>query len=216
MSSKTNYFQRNEGATEEQYNQFSANVGHKIDTSHKHQQLLRFAMQFIPATVIPDFFEPAEAEDLLRTTSEHPLELAKIYLSLLAEERNDFTKEGAINEHLRPFPKTDFERWGDKNWFTDVSNAWFHKEGTPLDVQAMEISEAYNGEVTENDLIEYVRQWKPGRYRTVYRRQLDDLENRWFDLFGFKLSKRYAESLTGLAWPGLIEQPATEEIHVPF
>ncbi|MCK8492901.1 hypothetical protein M0L20_13620 [Spirosoma sp. RP8] len=211
MSSKTNFFQRNEGATEAEYAQFSTSVGQKIDTSHKHQQLLRFAMQFIPETVIPDFFEAHEADDLLRTTSEHPLELSRIYLTLLSEERCDYSKEGAINDCLRPFPKTDFERWGDKNWLSDVSNAWFDKEGSPLDVQAMEISEYYNGEVTENDLVEYVRAWKPGKYRSVQKRQLDELETRWLDLFGFKISKRYAESLTGL-----VDESKPEEIVVPF
>ncbi|NEU67080.1 hypothetical protein [Spirosoma agri] len=47
MSSKASYFQKNEGATEAEYANFSSSVGQKIDTSHKHQQLLRFAMQFI-------------------------------------------------------------------------------------------------------------------------------------------------------------------------
>ncbi|WP_019986299.1 hypothetical protein [Rudanella lutea] len=211
MSSKSNFFQRNEGATEEDYNRFASQVGQRIDNSHKHQQLLRFAMQFIPVTIIPAFIEPHEAGDLVRTSSQNPMELATIYLELLAEERNDFSKEGAINEHLRPFPKENFERWGDKNWLTDVAKSWFHAEGTPLDVQAMEISDYYNGEVTENDLIEFVIQWKPGKYRTVHRRQLDDLEKRWLELFGFKLSKRYAEALVGL-----IEQAQEEETPVPF
>jgi hypothetical protein len=210
MSSKTNFFARHEGATEAEYVNFSSQVGQKIDTSHKHQQLLRFAVQFIPETHIPDFFEAHEADDFLRTNSEHPLELSRIYLTLLREERNDYSKEGAINYCLRPFPKDCFLRWGDKNWLSDVSNAWFDKEGSALDVQALEISEYFNGEVTENDLVEYVRQWKPGKYRTVYKRQLDELESRWLDLFGFKISKRYAESLTGL-----IESP-TAEITVPF
>ncbi|GAB3886044.1 hypothetical protein [Spirosoma agri] len=211
MSSKASYFQKNEGATEAEYANFSSSVGQKIDTSHKHQQLLRFAMQFIPLTVVPDFFEDHEADDLLRTTSEHPLELSRIYLDLLSEERSDYSKEGAINDCLRPFPKTDFERWGDANWLSDVSNAWFDKEGSPLGTQAMEISEYYNGEVTENDLVEYVRTWKPGKYRTVHKRQLDELEARWLDLFGFKISKRYAESLTGL-----LDESKPEEIIVPF
>ncbi|MFD2934597.1 hypothetical protein [Spirosoma flavum] len=92
-----------------------------------------------------------------------------------------------------------------------MANSWFHKEGTNLDVQAMEISEQYNGEVTVNDLVNYVRTWKPGKYRTVYRRQLDEIEGRGFDLFGFKLNKRYAESLTAL-----IEETETEQIAVPF
>ncbi len=211
MSAKATYLQRHQGATEADYASFSTNVGHKIDNSHKHQQLLRFAMKFMPPTVIPEFFEPSEADDLLRTTSEHPLELAKIYLDLLLEERNDYSMEGAINDCLRPFPKDDFLRWGDKNWLSDVASSWFHKEGIALDAQAMEISEYFSGEVTENDLIEYVRMWKPGRYRTVFRRQLDELESRWFNLFGFKLSRKYAESLTSL-----IETTATEEIAVPF
>ncbi|MVM36492.1 hypothetical protein GO730_00530 [Spirosoma sp. HMF3257] len=130
---------------------------------------------------------------------------------LLSDDQNDYSKEGAINDALRPFPKADFERWGDKNWLSDVSNAWFDKEGINLDVQAMEISEYYNGDVTVDELIEYVRAWKPGKYRTIYRRQLDELENRWFDLFGFKVNKRYAESLTGL-----IEDSETTKIAVPF
>ncbi|MCC5613455.1 hypothetical protein LC612_43980, partial [Nostoc sp. CHAB 5834] len=137
MSSKTSFFQRNQNATEEDYTNFSTQVGHKIDTSHKNQQLLKFTMQFIPATVIPEFFEAHEVDDLLQTTSVHPLELAKIYLTLLNEDAADYSKEGAINDYLRPFPKDDFLRWGDKNWLSDVSNAWCSKEGTPLDVQAM-------------------------------------------------------------------------------
>lgn len=211
MSSKATFFKRKEGATEAEYAQYSTSVGHKIDTSHKHQQLLRFAVQFIPETQVPEFFQAHEVDDLLRTTSVHPVELARIYLSLANEDRNDYSKGGAINDCLRPFPKDDFVRWGDKNWLSDVSNAWFHKEGTPLDVQAMEISEYYSGEVSLDDLVEYVREWKPGKYRTVHKRQLDEVESRWFSLFGFRLNKRYAESLTGL-----IEETETELTAVPF
>lgn len=211
MSSKADFLRKHDGSTEEDYARFSTSVGHKIDTSHKHQQMLRFAIQFIPPTFVPDFFESHEAADLIRETSVHPLELAKIYLHLVAEEKSDFSKDGVIAEHLRPFPKTDFERWGDANWLPDVSNAWFQKDGLNLDVQAIQISDYFNGEVTENDLVEYVKAWKPGKYRTVHRRQLDTLESRWLDLFGFKINKRYAESLTGL-----IEEPESEAIAVPF
>ncbi|KAL6982195.1 hypothetical protein U1Q18_052311 [Sarracenia purpurea var. burkii] len=110
-----------------------------------------------------------------------------LWQSAKTEENAWLDKNSVINEHLKPFPKTDFERWGDKNWLTDVSKSWFNKEGLNLDVQIQEMNHLYELEITIDDVLEFVRTYRRNAYSSPAAQKVKALENRFKELTSFAL-----------------------------
>ena len=146
-------------------------------------------------TEISDLMSQEQLADYLFEHSQNPLEIAQLWQSAKTEENAWLDKNSVINEHLKPFPKTDFERWGDKNWLADVSKSWFNKEGLNLDVQIQEMNHLYELEITIDDVIEFVRTYRRNAYSSPAAQKVKALENRFKELTSFALKDYYAEHL---------------------
>lgn len=105
------------------------------------------------------------------------------------------SKETHINESVFLIRKADFERWGDKNLIKDVSKAWFSDDTLALDVKVEQLSEDTGMNITEDDVIEFIKANKPGCYKSPFEVLLDAIEIRFKEVAGFKLQDYYAEHL---------------------
>ena len=123
---------------------------------------------------------------------ENPIQTMQHYLNLHMERPDEFSKGFVIEEFLMPFPKKDYERWGDKNNIKSVNRKWFDADGTNLDVQCLALCEYFNAEVTEEDVIEHISN-EP--YKSQSGRWLLEIEQMWKAKYGFKLTREYADGI---------------------
>lgn len=66
-------------------------------------------------------------------------------------------KESCICEHLVRFPAKSFRRWGDFNAINRIVRANYMSHlGVPIDVQAMDITEATGVTIEPDDIVEFV------------------------------------------------------------
>ena len=201
MKHLSQFIDRTNG-TEADYQKWATECGIKASHSYKDRQL---GDKFMVNSLAE--FSTWEALNLEGCTSwkkvhnkileecENPADLAACYLELIADVKADYSKAGFLNNNLSPFPRTSFINFGDKNWVTDVSAAWFDTNGVALDVQAMELSGMFGKEISIDDIIGFVRDFRKGKYRSAYEIYLKRYEERWMDWCGFKLTRKYAEHL---------------------
>jgi hypothetical protein len=222
MKHLTQFIDRTNG-TEQDYKKWATECGIKASHSYKDRQLKeKFMVESLAE------FSTWEALDLEGCNSwkkihnkileecENPADLAACYLELLNDVKADYSKAGFLNDNLSPFPRTSFIQFGDKHWISDVSAAWFSAEGVALDVQAMELSGMFGKEISIDDIICFVRDYRKGKYKSAYQIYLQRYEERWMDWCGFRLTKKYAEHLTKVLDESIevVENEKTES--VPF
>ena len=210
MKHLSQFIDRTNG-TEQDYKKWATECGIKASHSFKDRQL---GEKFMVNSLAE--FKTWEALDLEGCTSwkkvhnkildecENPADLAACYLELLNDAKSDYSKAGFLNENLSPFPRTSFIQFGDKNWISDVSSAWFQADGVSLDVQAQELSGMFGKEILIDDIICFVRDFRKGKYKSAYQIYLKRYEERWAEWCGFRITKKYAEHLTEIL-DGVIE-----------
>ena len=163
-------------------------------------------------TRLPDiFWNEAQLDEYLLEHSQNPLELAKLWRHYKNEASLYVSVESVLAEYLNPFPKNDFEQHGDSNWLPDVAKGWFKQKGVNLDVQVDEINEVAPILVSIDDVIAFVRTWKPGTYKSPAQVMTERIEERFKELTTFKIKDYYAEHLMRSAG---YEIPSADE--VPF
>lgn len=204
MKHLTQFIDRTKG-TEQEYKKWATECGIKASHSRNDRKL---GEKFMVNSLAE--FKTWEALDLEGCTSwkkvhnkildecKNPADLAACYLELLNDTKADYSKAGFLNDNLSPFPRTSFIQFGDKNWISDVSSAWFQNDGVSLDVQAQELSGMFGKEISIDDIICFVRDFRKGKYKSAYQIYLERYEERWLELVGFKISKKYAEHLTDI------------------
>ncbi|MBO0933918.1 hypothetical protein [Fibrella aquatilis] len=164
-------------------------------------------------TPLPDGIDTEEQEhSYLLEHSTNPLELARMWQTARFDAEMHLSIEVVLSMHLRPFPKENFERWGDRNCLGDVSKSWFKKTGLELDVQIQEILEIAPVPVSIEDAIAFVKSWKPNGYVSPPAWLQARIEERFQSLTGFRIKDYYAEHLMRSA---LINHPALTD-DVPF
>ncbi|MDI9870028.1 hypothetical protein [Flectobacillus roseus] len=192
---------QNTGKTEAEYKAWATQVGRKmhINTLDKlicaTMNIYSVSHLSYLTTEISDLMSQEQLADYLFEHSQNPLEIAQLWQSAKTEENAWLDKNSVINEYLKPFPKTDFERWGDKNWLADVSKSWFNKEGLNLDVQIQEMNHLYELEITIDDVLEFVRTYRRNTYSSPAAQKVRALESRFKELTSFALKDYYAEHL---------------------
>lgn len=149
----------------------------------------------LPTELPEDMHDEARVDEYLIANSENPLELAKLWKQYSNEAGMFLSVETVLAEYLNPFPKGDFERWGDANHMDGVAKQWFRKGGVNLDVQVDEINEVAPIRVTIDDVIEFVTKWKPGRFKSGVQETLEQVEERFKEVTTFKIKDYYAEHL---------------------
>lgn len=131
---------------------------------------------------------------------QNPFILAGEFMDILAANASEGTASYILSENISKFPQRDFIRFGDKNWLRDVSRSWFSDNGVNLDVQIDIINGVHGKEFTESDVIDHVRQYKPGDYFRPLQGEITSLTNEFSRLFGFKLTVAYAKFLLGVKY----------------
>lgn len=212
------------GKTEKEYQAWATQVGKQMHINTLDRivcaKLGIYTVAHLPQlpTRIPELmWDERQIDEHLLAHSENPLELAKLWRHYQIEARMYVSVESVLDEYLNPFPKADFERWGDVNCLGDVSKAWFRKEGTnrratPLDVQVDEINEVATIRITLDDIIRFVQNHKPNAYKSPMAEMVERIEERFKDVTTFRIKEYYADHLLRSS---MLTHPALTE-EVPF
>ncbi|WP_148289347.1 hypothetical protein [Fibrella aestuarina] len=208
-------FMTTTGKSEADYNAWASQVGRQMHINNLDRlicaQLGIYTVAHLAQlpTLLPEGVESeAQETSYLLENSVNPLELARLWQRVRIDATMYLSAETVLNEYLRPFPKDNFERWGDRNHLGDVSKSWFKKTGIELDVQLQEINEVAPIPVTMEDAIEFVKSWKPGGFVSPLQWQLTHIESRFQGLTTFRIKDYYAEHLlkmTQLVHPALTD-----------
>jgi hypothetical protein len=194
------------GKTEREYREWASEVGRRMHINTLDRLIcaklgiytVSHLVQLI--TELPIGIDPDKVDDHLLQYSENPLELAKLWMDACADADAWVSVESVLDEHLAPFPKEDFERWGDKNWLPDVSRAWFRKTGRNIDVQVEQINEFASAQISIDAVIDFVRQNRPNSYRSPALERRERIEERFRELTSFRIKDYYAVHLIQSAY----------------
>lgn len=190
------------GKNEQEYQAWASQVGRQMHINTLDRMICAklgiYTVAHLPQlpTRIPELmWDEAQIDEHLLAESENPLELAKLWKHYRNEARLFVSVESVLDEYLNPFPKGDFERWGDAHCLDSVNKKWFKKSGTNLDVQVDEINEVAPIKVTLDDIILFVQRWKPGTYQSPAQNMLERIEERFKELTSFRIKDYYADHL---------------------
>lgn len=189
------------GKSEAEYYAFATEVGQKMHINKLDQVICQKLSIYTVAhlaklaTQMPSGISEKEANGYLLEHSINPYEIAKLWRDAKFEAELWTCKESTIANGLTFFPKTDFERYGDRNHLIDVSRSWFDKDGINLDVQAAEMSEKSGFEVSVQDIIDFVAKYRPKRYMNPAELLVKKIELRWKEVTGFVVKEYYVEHL---------------------
>ena len=77
---------------------------------------------------------------------------------------NDYDRETILCQEIMVTTTDSFVRHGDKNCLTpSITRYYISKHGAPLDVQAMDLTEQYGIEFTEEDFFQFMISYPGGR-----------------------------------------------------
>ena len=207
------------GKTEQEYEAWASQVGRQMHVNTLDRIICAKLGIYTVAhlaqlpTRLPELmWDEAQVDEHLLANSENPLELVKLWKHYRNEARMFVSAETVLAEYLNAFPKEDFEKNGDVNWLPDVAKSWFKKPGVNLDVQVDEINEVAPIRVTMDDVIDYVRKWKPGCFKSSAQEMLERIEERFKEVTTFRIKEYYADHL--LRSSMMVHPALTEE--VPF
>jgi hypothetical protein len=157
-------------------------------------------LSHIRATPVPEGLPLNEHDTYLIDHSENIYELSKLYVAASMNAEAWTCKESILNMFLTPFPKTDFERWGDANNLGSVARSWFRKDGTPLDVKIAEINELsfYCEEITIQDAIDFVMKYRSGTFKNPYALIRERVAERFRSVTSFHVKDYYLEHIINM------------------
>lgn len=189
------------GKTEADYQAWATEVGKRMHINNLDKLVcakleiytvahLNYILTELPVAILEN-----EVDEYLLEHSNNPLELARLWASTMSDAQAWSCKESTIANSLACFPKSDFEKWGDKNHLVDISRSWFKSDGLHLDTQAAEMSENSGYEIEVQDLIDFVMKHRPRTYRNPAELKLKRIEARWKEVVGFSIKDYYVEHL---------------------
>jgi len=191
MKNLEKFLLKNPGKTESDYREWATNCGKAGFESRMDRAVLLALAQCRWKNTFGASSREEYHQNLVQY-SKNPLEIMQHYLNLHRERPDEFSKGFVIETFLQPFPKKDYERWGDKNNMRQVARKWFDANGVHLDVQCIALCEYFNNEITEEDVIEHITS-EP--YRTENEKWIQDVEQMWKATYGFKITREYAEGI---------------------
>lgn len=189
-----------EGSTEADYIEFSKRTARKVSISRCDTFICEkfgvYAIAHLPYinSELPDGTDLRNPNEIVEATN-NPYDLAKMWVDIEADAMNYEGKEAAIHQYIHFIKKTDFERFGDKNHLSDVSKKWFDDRAVEIDVKVEEVSALTGFDISIDDVIEFVKQWKPGAYQNPFQLLRKRIEERFKEITGFGLKDYYAEHL---------------------
>lgn len=205
------------GKTENDYQEWASEVGRRMHINKLDSLVCaKFGIYSVGhlvhlPTELPLGIPENEVDNYLIENSKNPYELGKLWVKTKTDAQAWTCKESTIANSLSFFPKTDFEKFGDKNHLPDVGRAWFKADGLNLDTQAMEMSENSGFEITVQDLIDFVMKWRPRTYKNPADVKVKQLEGRFKEVTTFGVKDYYVEHLMKMCY---FQKPEIDEL--PF
>ncbi|MCC2546415.1 hypothetical protein LJY25_08160 [Hymenobacter sp. BT175] len=125
--------------------------------------------------------------------------MLRAFVEVGGDELPDVTPWGVISRGLCSTTEASLRRWGDVNHFTPgLLRRYCRSDGTPLDVQAMNLTEGAGVHVTEQDIWSFILAHQKGQH--TYRPQTygHRLAAAFHHVTGFRLTFEYAAQLLQL------------------
>ena len=206
------------GKSEKEYYEWATQVGRQMHINTLDKLICAkmniYAISHLSylSTEINEYMTAEQLEVYLFEHSENPLEIGKLWKDAQLDTLAWMDKSSVIDEFLKPFPKADFERWGDKNVLGDVSKSWFAKSGLNLDTQLQEMNSVSGLGIEMDDVIEFIKTYRRNSYVSPPAQKVKALEERWRELTSFGLKDYYIDHMI----KANSFQPVIETNDVPF
>lgn len=143
------------------------------------------------------FKNEGELKSAMVEQSNHPAELAAIYLDEAPNVPVLSFKEQAIAEMGIATKEKSYNDFGDRNVSESASRlAYFSKTGRSLDAEAKSISDHYDIEVTPQDLVDFMNRFPNGAYSATKEGESDvasQAATKFKELTGLTLDRSIAE-----------------------
>ncbi len=150
---------------------------------------------------------PDELYDYIADNSNNPLEIIEAYQYAKKEiiQNEGDHKENFIHDYIDKITREDFVRFDDAANITPrIAKNYFADEGRKIDTLAQEVSEAAGIEVTEHDIVDFIKRY-PGKtgkgsyaesIKTIEPSYMNDLRNRFEKLTGLRLTEKIIDIAT--------------------
>lgn len=121
------------------------------------------------------------------------------YIEVMNNDPKSYTSiEGIIAEEIQMTSEESFCRWGDRNLLTSQikKNYLIKNDFWTLDVQSSRLSEEYNKEITENNLIEFICKYPKGShtYKNEIQVQKEEIMEQFESITKFKLTENFIKT----------------------
>ena len=101
-------------------------------------------------------------------------ETFKEFRALSADIQNEFLLDKAIRDFISPTTQESFLRYSDKSELSkDISRNYIKTNGTPLDIQAMEISTNSSFKVEIDDIVNHIKKYPKRDFKTEKEEYLE-------------------------------------------
>lgn len=192
-----------------QYFQFARSVGKKIDFNRRVNALAKFYQVSALGPVIEKQLNAEENPD-------DPVQMIRSYLYALERSYEDLSLAGIIAQNIRPTTQKSFFRYGDRNALSPTISRHYldDQEGTPLDVQAQNLSISYEREINPEDLVDFILTYEnPKSYQSEVEQEMNALESRFKTITGITLHPDFALQFDQ---EFIMQNPEESAIKAPF
>jgi hypothetical protein len=202
------------------YYAFASVVGQQRHFNVRTAQLLA-AYGFEPLALLdgqgrpaPPAMPPEDIMEWIIEESNCPMTILRAYVDVGGDEQPDCTPWGLLAAGLRSTTEASLKRWGDVNHFTpQLLRRYCAPDGTPLDVQAQNLSLSAGVELTEEDCWQFILAYPKGpqsyQPATVGHRLAEAFQR----ATGFRLTYTYAADLVQMMRR---REPAPPDEEPPF
>jgi len=116
-----------------------------------------------------------------------------IFKKLVAQVANEISLEKNIRDYITKTTKESFIRFFDKNELSkEISKNYISNEGTPLDIQAVEISE-HGIKVEIDDILDFMKKYPKRNFETENEIELDIFLNNFKEKTGVNLTSKFVK-----------------------
>jgi len=174
---------------ENQYREFATGVGVRIGFNRKMGQLAAHYGRSI--------FHLSQLVDQAISTADpaDPLYMISTYCRLLDTHPEDTTIDGIIAAEVMHTTERSFRRHGDVNCLSPaIRTAYIRPDGTPLDVQAMYMTDISGQDITPDDIFSFMTTYErgPGHYTPAWQHETNRLALQVRDTTGVNITPDFA------------------------
>lgn len=207
------------GLTPEDYYKWATECGEKASNNFKDKKICeKFKLESIDQLSeyhvldCSDIANENELHNFILDNCNNPADMAASYLEVKRQWQDYEDKNDFIQANLSKFPKKSFERWSDINLISQVSPSWFDSKGIALDVQAEALTEAFYIEITIQDIVDHILNFKKGKYQNPQHQLIEKYKIKLDEVCGFEVTEKYAERLKSIIEKPIVYNEAIPEV----